>query len=121
MLPWADARSQAACSSGGGNVAVCWLWVAWAFHWQRYATINWSASYFAACFAIEALLLIWLGVMRGRMHFDSFSSVTARIGGAVFVFALIEPLLGLLSGRSWRQLEVFGVAPDPTVSPRSTS
>ena len=36
MWFWADARSPAVgCSSGGGNVAVCWLWVAWAFHWQR--------------------------------------------------------------------------------------
>ena len=41
-------------------LAACWLWVAWAFHWQRYATINWAASYFAVGFAIEALLLFWI-------------------------------------------------------------
>ena len=97
-------------------LAACWLWVAWAFHWQRYTTINWSASYFAVGFAIEALLLIWIGVIRGQMQFDSFWSVTGRVGSAVFVFALIvEPLIGLLSGRSWLQLEVFGVGADPTV------
>ena len=97
-------------------LAACWLWVAWAFHWQRYATINWSASYFAIGFAIEALLLTWIGVIRGRMQFDSLSSVRSRVGSAVFVFALIvEPLVGLLSGRSWLQLEVFGVGSDPTV------
>ena len=48
-------------------LAACWLWVAWAFHWQRYATINWAASYFAVGFAIEALLLIWIGVVRDRL------------------------------------------------------
>ena len=29
-------------------LAACWLWVAWAFHMERYATINWAARYFAA-------------------------------------------------------------------------
>ena len=93
----------------------CWLSVAWAFHWQRYATINWTASYFAVGFAIEALLLTWLGVVRDQLRFDSNPSATARAGVAMFAFALIvQPLLGLLFGREWPQLEVFGIAPDPT-------
>jgi len=96
-------------------LAACWLWVAWAFHWQRYATINWAAGYFAVGFAIEAVLLIWIGVVRDSLRFDSAPRVRARIGVAIFAFALmIQPLLQLLSGRDWRQLEVFGVAPDPT-------
>ena len=97
-------------------LAACWLCVAWAFHWQRYSTINWAASYFAVGFAIEALLLIWLGVVRDRLRFDSNPSAITRVGVAIFVFALIvQPLLGLLFGREWRQVEVFGIAPDPTV------
>ena len=99
----------------GVLLAACWLWVAWAFHWQRYATINWAASYFAVGFAIEALLLIWIGVVRDSLRFDSTPGVRARIGVAIFAFALmIQPLPQLLSGRNWQQLEVFGVAPDPT-------
>ncbi len=27
-------------------LALGWLWVAWAFHWQRYASINLAAGYF---------------------------------------------------------------------------
>ncbi|HZA94738.1 MAG TPA: DUF6064 family protein [Burkholderiaceae bacterium] len=96
-------------------LATCWLWVAWAFHWQRYATINWAASYFAVGFVIEALLLIWIGVVRDSLRFDSAPRVRARVGVALFAFALtIQPLLQLFFGRMWRQLEVFGVAPDPT-------
>ena len=26
-------------------LAACWLWIAWAFHLQRYATINWAARH----------------------------------------------------------------------------
>ena len=97
-------------------LAVCWLWVAAAFHWQRYATINWAAGYFAVGFAVEALVLIWIGVVRDRLQFDFSRSAKVRIGVAMFVFALIvQPLLGLLVGRNWPQLEVFGIAPDPTV------
>jgi len=28
-------------------LAACWLWVAWAWHAQRYAPINWAAEYYA--------------------------------------------------------------------------
>ncbi len=97
-------------------LAAGWLWIAWAFHWQRYATINWAASYFAVGFAIEAAALLWIGVVRDRLQFDSDQGAAGRTGVAIFVFALvIHPLLTLLAGREWRQLEVFGVTPDPTV------
>lgn len=96
-------------------LAACWLWVAWAFHWQRYSTINWAASYFAVGFAIEALLLIWVGGVRDGLQFDSLKSARARIGVAIFVFALlVQPLAGLLVRSQWTQVEVFGVTPDPT-------
>ncbi len=93
----------------------CWLWVAWAFHWQRYATINWAATYFAAAFAIEAVLLMWIGVVRDRFRVDSIRTTRVRWGIAIFCFALlVQPFLGLLLGRSWLGLEFFGVTPDPT-------
>ncbi|HKO66260.1 MAG TPA: DUF6064 family protein [Burkholderiaceae bacterium] len=95
-------------------LAAWWLWVAYAFQWQRYATINWAAEYFAVGFALEALLLIWIGVARDPLRFDSAPRVRTKAGLAIFVVALtLHPLLQLLFGRDWRQLEVFGVAPDP--------
>ena len=104
---------------GGRVIAVilmaCWLWVAWAFHWQRYSTINWAATYFAAGFAIEAALLLWIGVLRNRLAFDPDRNMRSRIGVVIVVFALVaQPLVGLLSSRGWAQVETFGVAPDPT-------
>lgn len=91
-------------------VAVCWLWVAIAFHSHRYATLTWSARYFMWAFGIEAALLLWTGVVRGRLAFER-----RPLGLAIFLFALVvQPLIGLLFGRTWRQAEFFGVAPDPT-------
>jgi hypothetical protein len=91
-------------------VAVCWLWVAIAFHAHRYATLTWSARYFAWGFGIEAALLLWTGAVRGRLAFER-----RPWGLAIFLFALVvQPLIGPLLGRTWRQAEIFGVAPDPT-------
>jgi hypothetical protein len=97
-------------------LAGCWLWIAWVFHFHRYATINWAATYFAAAFALEALLLIWTGVVRGRFVFQPASHPVQRTGLGLVVFAiLVAPLIGPLAGRDWVQAEIFGVAPDPTV------
>jgi hypothetical protein len=92
-----------------GIVAVLWAFVAWAFLWKRYATINWAATYFAWLFAIEAVLLAGL-TLRVRRDF------AGRVGVGLFLFSLaVYPLLAPLLGRGWRQAEVFGMAPDPTV------
>jgi hypothetical protein len=97
-------------------LGVSWLWVAWAYHYARYASINWGATYFAAAFAIEALLLIAIGlagrglVLRGDSHWMSW------VGVGLVLFALAaQPLIGPLAGRPWSQVEIFGIAPDPTV------
>jgi len=90
-------------------VAVLWAFVAGAFLWTRYATINWAAIYFAWLFAIEAVLLV-------RLSFRPGHDVAGTLGIGVFAFSLaLYPLFAPVLGRGWRQAEVFGVAPDPTV------
>ena len=39
-------------------LAFLWVWVAWAYFLERYETINWAASYYAAGFMAEAVLLL---------------------------------------------------------------
>lgn len=97
-------------------LAACWLWVAWAFQMERYATIHWAARYFALGFAIEALLLIWIGVIRGQLLFGQSAKAIRLAGFYLFLFALaVQPLIGPAIGRPWLQAEIFGIAPDPTV------
>lgn len=96
-------------------LAGCWLWVAIAFHASRYATIHWVAVYFAWGFGLEAALLIWIGIIRGRLAFERPTDLAGRVGLAIFLFALVvAPVVGSLLHRGWRQVEIFGVAPDPT-------
>jgi Family of unknown function (DUF6064) len=96
-------------------LAGCWLWVAWAYFLKRYETINWAAGYFAIGFAVEALLLVWSGIVRDRLRFRPSLDFLGLAGLCIFLFALlVHPLTGPLAGRPWLQVELFGVAPDPT-------
>lgn len=95
-------------------LAILWIAVAWSFFWQRYATINWAASYVAPVFALEGLLLLAIGALGGRLAFDR-RGPARRIGLALAVFAVAGyPLLAPLAGRPWSAAEAFGIAPDPT-------
>jgi len=89
-----------------------WAWVGWAYHLTRYADINTGAPYFAAAFALQALLL-WLCALRpGSLT----TSPLRRRGGLLITGAgvLAYPLLALVDGHGWSRAEVFAIVPDPT-------
>lgn len=101
---------------GFGLLAAAWLWVAWGFHWQRYATINWAAEGYALAFALQALLLAGAALRRHTAAMPP-PGPAPRLGRALLLHALLlQPLLPLASGRSWQGLEGFGLCPDPTVA-----
>lgn len=112
-------RAGAATAVFGG-LALAWVCVAWAFHWQRYATINWAAVWFATAFAVQSvLMLVAAARARGAAAVEPWPSarVAMNRGLVLLLFALfVQPLIGLALGRPWRQVELFGIAPDPTVS-----
>jgi hypothetical protein len=97
------------------TLALLWLWIGWAFLWRRYATINWAVVYLLPLFGLQAMLLLragWGGKLAG---FDITAGARRQIGLALFAGSLVlYPAVASLIGRSWRQAEVFGMAPDPT-------
>jgi uncharacterized protein DUF6064 len=93
-------------------LGVLWIWIAWSFFIESYATINWAAIYVAPVFALQGLLLIWVG-SRGHLAFASGRANVAGIG--LFALALAGyPLIAPAMGRPWIAAEIFGIAPDPT-------
>jgi hypothetical protein len=107
---------------GGGNsirwasiiLAIAWSFVTYTFLWNRYAGINWAMAYVAPAFALEALLLLLIG-MRWAVTLEP-RGVAAWIGYLLLAFATVGvPLLAQLHGRDRSTSEVFGIAPDPTV------
>jgi hypothetical protein len=96
-------------------LALAWLWIAWAFHWRRYAPINLAAGAFAAAFALQGLALA-VAARRSSLvaapphRTDPVGFVLAGLG------VLLQPLAGPLLGRGWFQMEFAGLAPDPTTT-----
>ena len=96
-------------------LAVAWLWVGWAFHWQRYASINWAAAYFAAAFGMQAVLLLVAGVRADALDAPDVNSRMRRAGLAIAVAGvLLYPMIAAATGRPWTQAEVAGLMPEPT-------
>lgn len=95
-------------------MAGCWLFVAWAFFWQRFAPVYSAAPVFAALFAVQAAGWALLAASPGlrwaqrsrRTAFGLFLAGWALVG---------HPVLALVLGRPLWQAEWFGLAPDPTV------
>ena len=108
--PWAG-RAIAAL------LAAAWLFVGWSFLMTRYADINFAATYFAFAFFAQAALLLLSGVGFARLQpSPSDASFARRIGIGLMAFALLAyPFVGALAGRKWSEVELFGIAPDPTV------
>jgi hypothetical protein len=97
-------------------LSAAWAWIAWAYLAERYATINWAAGFFALGFALEAVLLIWIGLIRNEFAYSGEAGTLRAAGISMAAFALLlQPLLGPMLGRPWTQVEIFGFAPDPTV------
>lgn len=95
-------------------LALAWCWVGWAFHWQRFAAINWPAAWFALGFALEGVLWL-LGAAVGA-HQRRCSGLARGLGHGLWWLALVlHPAIGVLLGQPWSQAQTFGMAPDPTV------
>jgi hypothetical protein len=93
-------------------LAGCWLLVAWLFHWDRFREIHLAAGWYAAGFAVQAMLLLLPGAS-GRPRRDG----QLLPGLALLLFGvLLLPLLGPIQGRPWETVQCFGLAPDPTVT-----
>jgi Family of unknown function (DUF6064) len=101
---------------GAALLAAAWLLVAWAYFLERYTSINLAAPYFAWGFAAQAVLTAVSGVFMGRLAFNNPRTPVANAGAALLLFALLlQPLIGPITGREWSGVELFGLAPDPTV------
>jgi len=105
---------------GGRLVAlilvVSWLWVAWAFLYQRFYQIHVVADWYAFGFVLQAGLIIWYGLIKNRLTLFVRSQLKIKIGSALlFVAYAVYPFIAYINGRSWVQFEMFALAPDPTV------
>ena len=99
----------------GPALGAAWLWAGWQFVALRYGTLNWAAPTLAWGLYAQGALLVTLG-LSGRLVFERQARAARASTGLLTAALLAWPLLAPLDGRSWREAEVFGVAPDPTAA-----
>jgi len=98
-------------------LAVAWAWCGIAWEWRAHAMLNWAALGFAALFVLQALLLAWTGVVRGRIGFRGAYGFRGGLGACLVMLGLIgAPLAGAAWAGTWTLAPVAGVSPVPTVA-----
>ena len=91
-----------------------WVWMAVAYHFSHFASINPAAKVFGVLFVIQALLFAWAGGVRSCLSFQRSSGINQIVGWVLVVYALVVyPLLGSAAGHSYMSSPTFGV-PCPT-------
>jgi len=99
-----------------GLLVASWLWVAWAFLYQRFYQIHVVANWYALGFVVQAGLLAWYGVIKERIDKGISNQCREQLAIALLALVLIGyPFVAVVSGRSWMQSEMFALAPDPLV------
>jgi hypothetical protein len=115
LLWWVGARRPKAQQVVAGVLAAAWAWVGWAFHAERYAQINWAATYLAVAFAVQAALLIVAGLSAKATITRPERSRLRGVGLALAAIGiLVYPFISLSAGRPLAQAELFGLMPEPT-------
>ena len=95
-------------------LALMWLWTGLVYHALFFATINGTAYVFAAAFTVEAALIAYAGVLRGRLTFARPSSIGSWVGLSLIAYAgVLYPLIGLLAGNMYPATPMFGITPCP--------
>lgn len=93
-----------------------WIWVAWAFLFERFYQIHIVANWYAFGFILQAGLISWYGVIKNQFSLFVQSKFRINIGLVLlFIALIIYPLIAFVTDRSWLQFEMFSLAPDPTV------
>jgi len=93
-------------------LVVFWVWSGLIYHWHYFAGINFAAPVLAVLFLFQALLLIWTGIIRGRIAFRFSGDLYAWAGAALAIYALaFHAISSYLVGHLWPALPAFGVTP----------
>jgi hypothetical protein len=97
-------------------LTLSWVWVAWAFLYERFYQIHVVANWYALGFVLQAGLITWYGVIKNQFTLSEESRPRINIGLVLlFISLIIYPFIAFITGRSWLQFEMFSLTPDPTV------
>jgi hypothetical protein len=94
-------------------LAAHWGWSAITYHAVFFTRINPAAWLFAALFLVQAALLFWSGVVRGRLSFVPQRNAWTAVGVLLVAYSLLYPGVNAIEHLTWSRIPAFGV-PCPT-------
>ena len=114
LILWMLVRNRVRVA--GLLLGVAWFSSGYFFHLHFFAELNWVAVYFGWAFIFQGLLLVFYGVIGWLKPRPAREwTVLNRLGALLMAVALVGyPLLMPITGRGWKAMEVFALAPDPT-------
>jgi hypothetical protein len=113
LVAVARAPSERSSRLASAVLAGLWLWGGLVYHATYFTSINPAAWGFAALFVGQAGMLVWFGLVRRQLAFNTASGVSRWVGVSLGGYALAYPVLNLLSGHTYPASPTFGV-PCPT-------
>ena len=91
-----------------------WFWIGIVYHIIFFSSINPLAYVFGVLFTVEAVFLLYFGVIKKQVEFRLAQNVYAIIGLLLIIYSLIiYPLIGTYLGHGYPRLPTFGL-PCPT-------
>lgn len=98
----------------GAVLAFFWLWMGVVYHFLFFKAINPLAPAFGILFIVQALLVVWLGVISPSIRYAPDSRWNAVAGWVLATYALVAyPMIAEMSGQHYPALPTFGL-PCPT-------
>lgn len=98
------------------TAACIWAFVGYAFVYHQFAPIFPYAEYLAWGFGWQAVVFALLAFEDDMLDWQMDQGYRTGLGVGSLLFALyVNPLLFLFSERKFASIELFAVAPDPTV------
>ncbi|MFW6307890.1 MAG: DUF6064 family protein [Campylobacterales bacterium] len=93
-------------------LALFWFWSGFVYLGIYYEQINWFGFYASIIFCLQALLLLWYGVIKQSLYFQkSLLSITVSLSVLILL-----PLLQMFSGVGFYEVYVVGMLPLSTVA-----
>ena len=95
-----------------------WFWMGIVYHILFFSSINPLAWVFGVLFVIEAVLLIYFGVIKKLVGFSLTQDRYTLIGLVFIGYALvIYPVIGTVAGHGYPRLPTFGLPCPTTIFP----
>ena len=113
ILAWL--KSDYASKTAASILALFWLWTGIVFYGFWMSQLSRSSFVFSVLFVIQAVLLVWAGVMQRNLSFNARADIYGLIGGLAILYGMAGyPVIEFFLNRGYPQTLILGMAPCPT-------